>query len=479
MFKPKTEPIKKEIIEPNIDLTQIDDNSISIKQEFATKKIIAKLHDEFEYIGNNTEEVQLEVEDIFKKENEHRYMKANITDWTLNLEDRIYDLGEKIIFELKNENSEKEITFSDPSSTSQQDIYCIGRISYDQTEDSQITKLDKDNIYFEALVNNNNFTKVLLNIQQLNQFSFFPGQIIALKGKNPSGKEFIINQVIQPPNLPKDEIQNSKGSTTVVAAGPFTLDNNLKFDPLKDLLNYISSNIINCQILVLIGPFLADDHPKVISNRYPGSIPTFTTQISNLLSQFVQSKSNPKVILIPSTKDVFHPYTIFPQPGFKKGVKLQLLHPNIYTASNPAFFKLNQASFLAQSIDVLLAISMTECSVGQKKPRMSLLSEHLLNQYHSLPIYPYPEEFDVDLSNLNSITLDRKPNFLLLPSKLHPFCKIISDKDTIVVNPGTLCSGQSMGTFAVIKINPEDLEGIEEDPSQEFSNRTQVEIIKL
>jgi hypothetical protein len=43
---------------------------------------------------------------------------------------------------------------------------------------------------------------VPLDVSQLKEFSFFPGQVVAVEGSNPTGKKMVVTSVTTPPINP-------------------------------------------------------------------------------------------------------------------------------------------------------------------------------------------------------------------------------------------------------------------------------------
>lgn len=43
---------------------------------------------------------------------------------------------------------------------------------------------------------------VPLDVSRLKEFSFFPGQVVAVEGSNPTGKKIVVTAVTTPPVIP-------------------------------------------------------------------------------------------------------------------------------------------------------------------------------------------------------------------------------------------------------------------------------------
>ena len=64
---------------------------------------------------------------------------------------------------------------------------------------------------------------------------------------------------------------------------------------------------------------MSEEHPLLIENKAlntPGEI--FKKCISDQLNRFITESPNVSVVMVPSTKDLFHCSFVFPQPQFPK-----------------------------------------------------------------------------------------------------------------------------------------------------------------
>ncbi|KAJ1679800.1 DNA-directed DNA polymerase alpha subunit pol12, partial [Spiromyces aspiralis] len=114
----------------------------------------------------------------------------------------------------------------------------VGRIcnEVEETPDNKAPHLNDKSVVLETSRRVGGGKRVLLNLKATPSFAFFPGQIVAMKGKNLDGKEFTVAEVQEIP-LPSERLtdgvsQPAHRFTMSIAAGPFTLSDNLEYDTL-------------------------------------------------------------------------------------------------------------------------------------------------------------------------------------------------------------------------------------------------------
>lgn len=134
----------------------------------------------------------------------------------------------------------------------------------------------------------------------------------------------------------------------VVAAGPFTLLGNINYDPLNDLLKYVIEYKPN--ILILIGPFISENHDNI---NDPAFFKSFETTFEDIIETIInQLRSiNIEIVIISSSKDV-HQHPIFPTPPYKLTQK----HDNLHFVCDPCMINVNGVVIGATSVDTLLDI---------------------------------------------------------------------------------------------------------------------------
>ncbi|GFQ07420.1 DNA polymerase alpha subunit b [Phtheirospermum japonicum] len=368
----------------------------------------------------------------------------------------------------------------DPSVASQKSIFTVGMICCEEEG-----RLKEKPVLLQSSVEHSGGQRVRLDLQKLNHFSIFPGQVVGIEGHNPSGHCLIASKIIDyvPFSVTSSQYPSKRQTldhdrqltnpsqamaelSLIVAAGPFTTSDNLLFEPLTELLAYARRK--QPQLLVLLGPFVDSDHPELRKGNVNQTFDEiFRLGILEKLQDYVECMgSAANVILMPSIRDANHDF-VFPQPAFE-------IHPTdfsnqIYSISNPGMFCANEVNVACCTVDILKHLSAEEICrnpPGGSKQRLTNLAKHILNQHRHVkrfyPLYPPAEDVPLDFSLANkALQFSSIPDILVLPSDLTHFVKVLSlgeegndgeeqIKKCICVNPGRLARGEGGGFFVEI-----------------------------
>ncbi|XP_008792220.2 DNA polymerase alpha subunit B [Phoenix dactylifera] len=363
---------------------------------------------------------------------------------------------------------------TDATLASQKNVFAVGMVCCDGEG-----RVNEKSILLQCSVEQSCGQRVRLDLQNLTQFSLFPGQVIGIEGHNPSGHCLIASKVVDslpnsldadlPPakkqamdteTQPSPPSDKSRVLSLVIAAGPFTTTDNLLFEPLTELLAYASRRQL--QLLILMGPFIDSEHPEIKKGTVGRSFDDiFHVEILRKLQDYTDYMgSAAHVILVPSIRDAHHDF-VFPQPAFDIHLPEDITR-QITCVSNPCLFSSNEIIVSCCTLDILKQLSSEEISRAsadmQPVDRMGRLASHLLRQRSYYPLYPPSVGVPLDLSLApEALEIPSIPDLLLLPSDLAPFVKVLSlggdDREAIrcmCVNPGRLAKGIGGGTFVEI-----------------------------
>jgi DNA polymerase alpha subunit B len=247
--------------------------------------------------------------------------------------------------------------------------------------------------------------------------------------------------------------------------------------------------------LVLLGPFIDEDHPTIASGGALGG--TLGASVEHLFQSHVLARIQaflekaidagaavPHVVLMPSPRDATA-RPAFPQPGFsRKGLSAKL-SAHVHMAPNPCRVDVGGVSIATCSVDTLMTLGAAELASapqpGAPRPdRMLRLAAHLLKQRLFMPLLPPPPDLPVDVTaNLRSGGIDAMPDILLLPSQLAPFAKLMpaDDGGALCLNPGKLTRNATGGSFALLSVHPRaQIDGAR---ASDIGVRTAVQIVKI
>lgn len=135
----------------------------------------------------------------------------------------------------------------------------------------------------------------------------------------------------------------------VVAAGPFTLSENLTYEPLHELLKYVNEHKPN--VLILMGPFL-DETNKSVQN--PDLTQTFDSLFEDLICNIMNSVQplDVHVVIVPSYKEIHH-HSVYPTPPYHIREKFNKL----MFVSDPGVIEINGLRIAMTTADILLHMS--------------------------------------------------------------------------------------------------------------------------
>jgi len=251
-------------------------------------------------------------------------MHQKLTEASEYLDDRIDDYA----LAIQKEHNIPDEDFGNPASVSPTEITVVGRIVSDSLEG----KLNVASVLLESSRRMGAGARVKLKLDAIKSFSFFPGMLVALKGNNPSGGYFAVSSILDPPapNRAASSVDlletngrklEPRGLNIVSAAGPYTTDDNLLFEPLEELCNKVA---LTCpEVLILTGPFIDTEHPLVANGNFDvdlndgigGAVEAlFRERITPHLSKLPKTL----VILVPSTRDAISKHVSFPQEPFQR-----------------------------------------------------------------------------------------------------------------------------------------------------------------
>eukprot|EP00049_Salpingoeca_infusionum_P025871 m.22276 g.22276 ORF g.22276 m.22276 type:complete len:655 (+) comp8372_c0_seq2:89-2053(+) len=387
---------------------------------------------------------------------QYSFMFEKLNDKAAVLDEQLDDMGRKIVkrHKIKDEESGEPVQFAHVAMAAQDPTYICGRIDVDALSG----KINSSSILLEGSSTTSSGRRIPLTFAPATGYSIFPGQMIGVRGVNPTGHGFVADTIYQGAPAPLRKIapkelidtyysrtsSESQALDIFVAAGPFTPTSNLDYEPLRDLLQQVSEE--KPDVLILLGPFASTEHPladtmeRTFEEQYKG----FVDEIAQVVLADEDLKHT-HVVIIPSMQDGSHDF-IFPQ------APIQVMeHERIHYYPNPAMFMVQELLFGVTSTDVLFHLSKQEFSRGADKDRMVRLVNHLFEQQSFYPMFPPDKSTPVDYTRSEAFHMQKKPDVLLTPSNLRQFVKDVNG--TLVVNPGSLTKHSLGGSYARLVVH--------------------------
>lgn len=385
------------------------------------------------------------------------------------LDDRIDDVATLV----QQHHKLDDAAFGNAASQGTSEIVAVGRVASDSPEG----KLNAASLVLETSRRTGMGLRVPLKMDAIPSWSVFPGQIVALRGSNATGGEFVVREVLDVPLLPNaastgaaleahaekmrvrdpdammDEDDGAPPAplSILYAAGPYTADDNLDFEPLHALCAQAADTYADA--VVLTGPFLDVDHPLVaagdfdlpeeaLANTDPDTA-TMATVFKYLVAPAINrlAAANPHVtvIMVPSVRDVLDKHVSWPQDTIPR--KELGLPKAVRIVSNPMTLSVNEVVLGVSSQDVLWELRAEELAkTAGGGDLMARLCRYLVEQRHYYPVYPPTDRARLprtgtqegvatgavlDLSYLKlGEMVNVRPDIMLTPSALPPFAKV-------------------------------------------------------
>ncbi|KAJ7163302.1 DNA polymerase alpha/epsilon subunit B-domain-containing protein [Mycena filopes] len=413
-----------------------------------------------------------------RKKRAYRYMHEKPSERGDVLDDRIDEFAERIRehYDLSD--------LGDPSASTVDDITVVGRIIHDDDVAEESAKLADNAISLECSRALGNGARVPLRFdwnlkirrgaQGSGKAAFFPGALVALRGKNGGGGYFQVSEVLQmPPVLPSAPSVKSDsdgGFSMFIASGPYTPDSDLGFRPWRTMFTKIQE--AKPAVVLLLGPFIDALHPQIKSGDVDSPpLNLLRTRIIDPLRAYLDSVPGSIALLVPSVRDLVSDHAVYPQCELPADVARG--DSRIRLLPNPALFSLNGTTFAATSADVLFHIrkgefekrgedveptpSMSPEDTGNDP--MANVCRHLLQQRSFYPVFPVPLELAaevvLDVTHSDGLRLggggedgapECAPDVLIVPSRFKQFTKTVYTTTTL--NPSFV----SKGAYGVLDV---------------------------
>ncbi|XP_061756114.1 DNA polymerase alpha subunit B isoform X1 [Nerophis ophidion] len=370
----------------------------------------------------------------------YKYMFQRLRDVRNVLTEKIEELGE----ELRSHFSIEE--FSPVSLPAQDSVCVVGQVCCDSNG-----RLNAQSAVLEAGPEQG-AQQVRLDLSELQEYSLFPGQVVAMEGMNTTGDKLVVSKIyegIPPPfftsDVKEETDEAAEALNVLVACGPYTPSDSLNFDPLLDLIHVIARD--RPDVCILLGPFVDSKHEQVEKSQVTE---TYDAIFSRCINSIVEGTKavGCSLVFVPSQRDVHHHY-IYPQPPFT--LPSLSKNPRVTLVPDPCTLLIDNVTFGVTSTDILFHMGSEEISCGTGSDRFSRIVKHMLTQRSYYPLYPPAEELNMDYEKFQSFGLmPLTPDVLVIPSEMRYFVKDVLG--CVCINPGRLTKGQVGGTYGRLMV---------------------------
>ncbi|KAJ2077800.1 DNA-directed DNA polymerase alpha subunit pol12 [Coemansia sp. RSA 988] len=342
---------------------------------------------------------------------------------------------------------------ANPTYPHQDTVTAVGRIVGIDMDGSGAAAIGGDTLFLETSRRLGGGRRVALDVHGAASFSLFPGQVVVAEGKNLKGTEFAVSRFRTLPCLRKhsdDYCANPIAPfDAIVAAGPYTLDDNLDFEPLRDLVEHVIA--ARPSLVLLLGPFISETHPLLRAGRSdltPEEL--FAARISPMLERLQETLPFSTVRLVPAADDLCSPFAAFPQPPLAREQLTRLGVPRaVESLANPVQLTVNGVAVAVANTDALAPLARAEVSrLPALSDRLPRLAWHLIEQRHFCPLATPPGA--ILAAHDAQLRMHTMPDIFVTPSYLRPFAHV--HDGVVLLNPGHASKGLSGGTFARIAV---------------------------
>ncbi|XP_053908412.1 DNA polymerase alpha subunit B isoform X2 [Cuculus canorus] len=339
--------------------------------------------------------------------------------------------------------------FTSASLPAQEPVTVLGQISCDSNG-----KLNANSVVLECDQEHGSGGPVPLDLSELKEYSFFPGQVVALEGTNSTGRRMLVSRLYEGVPLPFHTPTEpaSEQHLVLVACGPFTTSDSSAYEPLTDLIAVIARH--RPDVCILFGPFVDAKHEEVENCQLLGSFAEVFKLCLKMIIEGTRSTGS-HLVFVPSLRDVHHDF-VYPQPPFLCPELPKDDKPRVHFVSDPCTLDIDGVVFGLTSTDLLLHMGAEEISSSSGvSDRFTRILTHILTQRSYYPLFPPSEELNVDYESFDSYAaFPVTPDILVTPSELRYFVKDVLG--CICINPGRLTKGQVGGTYARLYVRRKD-----------------------
>lgn len=301
---------------------------------------------------------------------------------------------------------------ADPTVQSQSAIFCVGRIVNDSVTEPEPT-FEKSNLALETSRKTGIGRRIKIDVNNLKNGDLYLGQVVLCKGRNVTGEEFIIDDIMKSDENTIDEAmvderENNEDFKICIINGPLCSDSSLDYSVFSKFVEKLN-NSIKPDYLIINGPLLDITNKCISSGRIPPIITKladgseiienvdtlediFNKLVFPLLSKISAST---KIIITPHATDTLSVYSSYPQPSYE--ARLFEKMSNVYLLPNPGFITINGVNLVINNIDIFKNMKTIDLANDTKKNKFKVISDTMVESKNVYPLYPTIPSLNEDI----------------------------------------------------------------------------------
>lgn len=302
---------------------------------------------------NRKPTVSISIDEFKWIDEKAKYMTTSMVDDGQFVTERIFKVGSeisrKILGDQNKNDKDDQLALTHCDELSQEIVQCMGKIFCG----GRTNKLDQKSAIFIGF-DENKMRTVQLDLSRLKpSASIFPGEICVVSGNNPRGKSFAVTEIYSERLLTQCQLplNLSEPLSFVIASAPFTIDDNLLFEPLEKLIENCQNNKPN--VVILTGAFFKSSSKLIfdLATEVDEHFKKMLTDISVRLGE------DTKIVVVASVDDINGAACFPTRPyHFKRGG----LPSNVFLVPDPCVLDINGIKIAVTSVDIAQHLADSE-----------------------------------------------------------------------------------------------------------------------
>lgn len=297
---------------------------------------------------------------------------------------------------------------------------------------------------------------IRLDLSKISKFILYPGKIIGVIGRNPTGQIFeverILDAIFAPEKRHRPRVRTPLSNSThqmprwraLFAAGPYVCAGEAPHTAIEKL--GIEIQELNPNLVCFFGPLLSETANHAVENVAKDPQSTENGKVLGLLLEIAQRMPHTRFLLCPSLDDAMHPIPVLPQRpyDFATNPALRLGNPSQFQVRFECGDYINVAVTSSTIIDDLQHVSLQK---GHESSPISDYVAEIIGQGSFHPLAVSSQASAVDYSLLNGIR-PACPDILVVAGSTRSLAK--EAHGCCIVCLGSASSQKNRISFAIV-----------------------------